>query len=273
MCQDARRKSTFINLTDVLIHSTKYLDRESTLFTEDGLHMFSLSDVIHHHGISHIFNSIKEAPSYDFFHSLDVSHSSLYHYAALYNFDDAFEYITQCKMDKQLSKCIDHRVIKSLCLHNQPESLHTVPSILIEKDRMHTLASCIHETLKIDPFSSEFDDVYVTWLHESILSDAKSTANYLQTCHKRKMESALQRDWGHFSKEPMSPMDIALSAPHNNQMYYIDFVLKDFVGGYRLSCTSIDLLLSRIKHIQKLTTDHVCNLIEKCIIDNIITTI
>jgi hypothetical protein len=273
MCDEARHRSSFVNSTDVLVHSAKYLDRESHLFTEDGLHIFSLSDSVPMNGMVHIFNAIKESPSYEFLHSLDASFYSPYHYAATYHLDDVFHHITKSRVDRSLSKKVDHNIVRSLCLYSHPETKHTVPSILIEKDRMPILASCLSEALHIDPFDSEFEDIYLTWLHECIMSDAKSTANYLQRCHKRGMTHSLKRGGDVSPREHLSPMDIVLTTPHKNQMYYIDIILKDFVGGYKLVSTNIDMLLGRLNHIQKMTSGSLASFIEKCLFDTVSHTI
>jgi len=269
MCDDARQRSSEISATDVLVHTAKYLDSDSHLFTEDGQHLFSLSDTIPRSGMIHIFNTSKDTPSFEFLHSLDASSNSPYHYAATYHLDDVFHHITKSKTDKIMSKNIDHNRVKSLCLHTHPDTNHTVSSILVEKDRMHILASCLSEALNIDPFQCEFEDIYTTWLHDSILCDAKSTANYLQRCHKRSMTTSLKRGMHTHPYEHLTPMDIVLSAPHSNQMYYVDIILKDFIGGYKLGSTKMDMVLGRLRDVDKMTSEKISEFVGKCLLDTI----
>ena len=269
MCDDARQRSSLIDSTDILVHSAKYFDRESDLFTEEGLHIFSLFNTMPKDGMVQIFNATKNTPSFDFLHSLDASCTSPYHYAATYEVDEVFDHLTKTRADKSLSHQVDHNIVKSLCLHPHPETNHTVSSILIEKDKMAILASCLSEALYIDPFESEFREIYMTWLHECILSDARSTANYLQKCHTRNMAHSLQRGNDMKPHEHMSPLDIVLTSPHVNQMYYVDVILKDFVGGYKLVSTQIDVILGRLNHIEKMTTEDVSSFVERCLFDTV----
>jgi hypothetical protein len=269
ICEEAKRKSMKADATDILVHTAKHLDRDSYLFTQDGMHVFSLSHTIPKSGMHHIFHTAKDGPCHDFLHAIDACSLSPYHYAATYDLNDVFDFVTDSRIDVAKGH-VNHKTVKSLCLHTHPETKHSVPSLLIEKDKMATLATCMTEALDVNPFESEFEDTYSSWLHECILSDARSTANYLMRCHKRNMARSLQRPiLDSYPREPMSPMDILLTAPHKNQMFYLDIILGDFPGGYRLISTSLDIIIARTSAVSKMTSESMFSFVTKCLVDTI----
>ncbi len=266
VCDDARRTSSFIDPSFVYMHSSKYLDQDSHLFTEEGKHLFSLCHSILPSTMTHIFNSVKESPPHNFFHSLDKDYKSIFHYSALHSLDEVFHFL--CDRGNSTTG-LDFEIIKSLCLFNHPDTNESVSSILIEKDKAHILANCLCDTLHIDPFQSEFDNMYSTWLHECILVDAKRTANYLLKCHNKGMEKSLVRSYNSHPVEPLTPLDIVFTSEHNCQMYYIDAILGNFEHGFKLGRVKIEYLVSSIKRIRRMTNFDVPDFIAKCVADTI----
>jgi len=268
LCDEASNASRTIDPTDVMVHTAKYLDSDSDLFTEDGHHIFSLSRVIPKEAMQHIFHAAKHGPNKSFLHLIDNASFSPYHYAATYDLDDVFKHVVDCKVGEG-KRGLNHSVVKSLCLYPHPETFQSVPSLLIEKDKMSTLATCMNEALGINPLDSQFEDTYLSWLHECMVCDAKSTANYIQRCHRRHMEKALKRSRFAFPIEHMSPLDILLTTNHENKAFYTDMVLSGIDGSFKLISTTPEMLLCG-KWIANASTDDRFSFVEKCITDTVL---
>ena len=269
MCEESERASLKLCTPDIMVHTAKHLDSDSELFTEDGRHLFSLCSVMSPDAMQHIFHVAKHSRQSGFLHSIDNAMYSPYHYAAMHNLHQVFDHVTQCHFKLKAQSNIDHTTVKALCLYHHPDTKQSVPSILIEQDKMSTLATCMNEALGIQPFDSEFEDTYLSWLHESVLSNARSTANYLQRCHGNSMKLSLQRSRWSYPIEHTSPLDILLSSDHKNQAYYTDVILSDIDGSYKLICTTPEMVMCG-GWIANMTTDDRLDFIEKCMTDTIL---
>lgn len=260
-------ESKSVSDKDVKILAAKYLDNESDLCLQDGKHVFSLlqDNVVSNCAMSYVIDCIKYGNHPQLFYGIDTDSLSPYHYAAMYGLDNIFDHIsTACTLDQDM--------IRSLCRHVHPETHHTVPSILVSRDEKRVLQKCIVDTLHISPFHSDFEDVYVTWLHESIACNASNTALYLVKSHNKGMrDSILGNMASDTCLEHASPLDVAIMADHGNTPFYVDVILKGIPGGYKLLATSYDVLLSRIRKLGEITCEDPTWFVMKCVKDNIVT--
>ena len=270
MCEESERTSVKLCTPDIIAHTAKHLDIDSELFTEDGRHLFSLCSVMSPDAMQHIFRVAKHTRQTDFFHCIDNDMYSPYHYAAMHNLDQVFDHVTYCRRNLKTQSNIDNYTVKSLCLYNHPDTKQSVPSLLIEQDKVSILQTCMNEILGIHPFDSQFKDTYLTWLHESLISNARSTAYYLRRIHGRDMRSSLLRSRWALPIEHTSPLDILLSSDHKNQAYYTDVILSDIDGSYKLICTSPEMVMCG-GWIATMTTDDRLNFVEKCMTDTILS--
>ena len=127
------------------------------------------------------------------------------------------------------------------------------------------------DTLDISPFHSDFEDVYVTWLHESIACNASNTALYLIKSHNKGMkESILRSTVDDDCVEHASPLDVAIMANHGNTPFYVDVILRGIPGGYKLLATPYDVLLSRIGKLGEVTCEDPTWFVMQCVKDNIV---
>lgn len=275
LCGEARRHGhSFISDKDVKILATKYLDGESHLLSEDGRHLFSFADVVSGSAMSYIFDSVKRGNGNSLFYGLDADMLSPYHYAATYDLDMVFSHILSSqamRLRRHPATHLNVDRIRQLCLHIDPETKHSVSSILISKDRKHLLKSCMYETLGIAPYNGEFKDTYITWLHEAIASDAPKTALYLCRSHHHDTKQCLLRGRSAQPSEHMSPLDLLLLGDHHrDKVFFTDVILGGMEGGYKTIATSYDILLSRMHRWAEVTTMDPSSFVLQCVRDNIV---
>ena len=266
LSEEARRcGKKSLSDTDVKVLASKYLDgKESHLLTEEGQHFLSFGDVLSNSAMNYVFDTVKNKNA-SFFYGLDTDMMSPYHYAATYDLDGVFSHLCQPRKKQQL----DLQQIRSLCLHVHPDTKHSVPSLLISKDRKKVLKTCMCETLQIDPYESEFTDTYVTWLHESVASDAPKTALYLRRSHPEGTSQCLSRSSRAVPTEHMTPLDLVLLGDHRDKVFYVDIVLGGYPGGYKTIVTSYNALLARMDKWRELTTSDPTSFIVQCVRDNV----
>lgn len=246
---------------DVKILAAKYLDKESDLILDDGRHIFSLlqKDIVTSHAMSYVIECVKHVNHPQLFYGVDADSFTPYHYAAVHGLDNLFYHVSH-------SRFLDLSKIRSLCLHVHSDSHHSVPSLLVAKDKKNVLERCMVDTLGISPFVSDFKDVYVTWLHETIACNASNTALYLVKSHREGMQKSLLETP---VVEHASPLDVALVADHGNRSFYVDVILKGIAGGYKLLATPYEILLSRIAHLGDITTEDPTWFVMQCVKDSI----
>ena len=244
MCLDARQQGTQIPSSEIYVHASKYLDRDSILTTEDGKHIFSFGDVIKNSAMSFVFDKIK----YNNIWYLDSNLYSPLHYAAIHELDHIFDHATK------YCNSIGKGTLRNLALHIHPETQQSTSSLLISKHKTEILHNFMCESLSMSPFQSEFRDIYSTWLHDSISCDSKKTCLYLYRNHRDSMKRSLKRSRNETPTEHATPMDIALLCDHGH--FYIDVILSSIPYGFKLHGIPITVLLTQINNIShKLSTD------------------
>ena len=258
ICTDAREQNKKIPLSQILVHASKYLDKDSNITTENGDHILSFGDVIHKSAMSYIFDKIKHQKK--FWH-IDNSMYSPLHYAAMHDLDDIFNHATNnCHI-------IGKDRLQNLALHVHPETKHSTSSLLISRDKTDILHNFMYKSISISPFESEFQDIYSTWLHDAISSDSKQTSLYLFRNHKNSMKNSLKRSVNDIPKEYATPMDIALLSEHGH--FYIDVVLSSIPCGLKINGVPLTVLICQAQNISYLLSMDVNYMISKCIEDTI----
>ena len=230
--QEARSMGVYIRDSTVYILAARYLIPKSSLFFEDGKHLFSALDVTSLGAMSFLYQSIRS--TCDVFLDVDSAGFSALHYAAKYGFGDPFEDAID------FARGFDEVSLRDVCLSSDNSERHSVCSILLEKDRYDVLNSLL--STGIDPFRSEFQDVYISWLHEALFSDAKGTTVYLENNHRQAMQKSLTRSQASDPPEVISPMDIILlhhtlpSGNHHkcNCSFYVDHILSPLECGLKV---------------------------------------
>ena len=189
-----------------------------------------------------IYNLVKGYQ--DVFMYLDSSGYSGLHYAAMYNFDEPFTDATNYAHE------FDQSDLRDICLSNENKSRHSVISLLIERDRYDLLHSFAIVGLEIDPFSSEFQDVYFTWLHEALFYNSKHTALFLSSHYKDGLHKCIKREKSLDPPEHFTPMDLVflehLSAHTKCQCccsILVDHILLPLPWGAKMNLFSYDHLV------------------------------
>ena len=249
--------------SDVRVLAAKYLYRESKLLTEDGHHVFSLCSSIPKSAMRFVFDTVKYTNHPQLFYGVDSASYSPYHYAAMHDLDGVFDHLVKC------GRGLDAGRIRSLCLHVNPATRHSVSSILIEKDKKDILQRCMCELLGVSPFESDFSDTYVSWLHDCIHSDARATCLYLCRCHDADMRRSVLRIGE--PTEHMTPLDtLLLSDANANKIFYVDAILGGMPGGMKTRVVTYDVLLARMLDVAELSTRDASWFLRRCIHDNIL---
>jgi hypothetical protein len=226
ICKEARRKRQLVSSSNVYSLWAQYSSDEMVLFNGKGDHFLSYGDVIPASAITFVWRYAKQmlGNESDFTCSIDASDYSPFHYAAIYSLDDIFKTITH----------VDNRLIKNMCRHINIESRHSVASLLVERDRSDILELLVN-LLNLSPFTSDFQDIYVSWLHDAIFYNAKSVALYLFRNHHRSLQlSLLRRTRNQY--EYVTPMDAVLLSEHiKDRHFYVDVILWNLKQGLKLN--------------------------------------
>ena len=274
MVNKARTLNVGLRERDIYVLAGRYLLPESKLVFPDGKHFLSALDVVSLGAMKFVYNLVKGHQ--DVFMYLDSSGYSGLHYAAMYNFDDPFTEATEYAKD------FDSSDLRDICLSNDNETRHSVISLLIERDRYDLLHSFAIGGLQIDPFSSEFQDVYFTWLHEALFYNSKQTALYLCSHYKDELLTCITREKSLDPPEHFTPMDLVflehMSAHTKCQCccsIFIDHILLPLPCGAKMNLFSYDhiVMLKESNMFKDLTVlfDE-SELLFRCLNDTVLTT-
>ncbi len=266
LCDQSGDRTKPVSQGDFQVLVAKYLDSESDLLSEEGLHLFSFCHVIPTSAMRFAFDTIKHSRHPQLFYGVDSASHSPYHYAARYDMDEVFDHVVG------LQRGLDRQRIKSLCLQLLPDTRHSVASMLIEKDRRRILESFMCGALGVEPFVSEFADTYVSWLHESVCHNARATCLYLCRRHNVSMQqSVLVGGGADGPEEHVTPLDMLLLSDRNrNKMFYVDAVLSGIPGGMKTKVLTYDVLLPRLLTLKNVSTRDASWVVTRCVRDNII---
>lgn len=254
---DTKNQGKSLQMEEVFLHATKYLDVDSAILTESGKHVFAMGDNMHHSAMGFIFDKIKYR---DLWYVDSDSYSPL-HYAAMHDITGVFDHAIKYHSNIGKTK------LKKLALHLHPITKHSTSSILISNDNTHVLHDFLIECLSISPFESEFHDIYCTWLHDAISCDSKKTALYLYRNHKDAMKEALRRPVHTNPMEHVTPMDIALLSDSGH--FYIDVILASIPHGLKINGVSFTVLLTQVKNMSNILTADINYLLDRCVDDTV----
>lgn len=242
----ARSLKAGVRDREVYIVAGRCLNRESSIFFPDGRHLFSCLDVVSRGAMLFVYEQLRAVR--DVFLDVDSAGYSALHYAAMHSFDDpfadAFLYASQ----------YEETSLRERCMSSENPERHSVASLLVERDRYDLLHSLLVHCLTADPFATEFEDVYFTWLHEAVFSDARATAVYLLNAHSGGIRSSLERGPDRDPPELLTPFDAVLlrhvgcsGGPTRKRCscsFFVDEILSQLRWGLRLRLFSYDHLFS-----------------------------
>ena len=271
MVGKARTLNVGLRERDIYVLVGRYLSPESMLVFPDRKHFLSALDVVTLTSMQFIYNQVKDHQ--DVLLYLDSSGYSGLHYAAMYSFDDPFIDATEYAHE------FDQSDLRDICLCNENETRHSVISLLIERDRYDLLHSFAVAGLQIDPFSSEFQDIYFTWLHEALYYNANHTALYLYSHHKEGLLKCIKREKKLDPPEHFTPMDLVLLehlSEHDNCQcscnILVDHILLPLPWGVKTNLFSYDhlVMLKECSKLKGLTlTNEDSKLLFRCLSDTI----
>lgn len=260
-CREARKKGTYISSSCVYSLWTQYSDDEMQMFDREGNHFLSFADVVPSSAMTFIWKSAKKllGKDDDFLYGIDAQDYSPLHYAAMYSLDDVFKAIP----------LTDNQSYRKMCRHVQIQTRHSVPSLLIERDRADILELLVN-SLHLSPFTSDFQDTYISWMHDAIFCNAKSVALYLYRKHRDSLRlSLLRRTVNQF--EHVTLMDAVLLSEHKkDRHFYVDVILWHFDQGLRVNSIPFShiLLDDAIKEISTMYEVR-----ERCLYDSILNSV
>lgn len=238
----ARSLGVFVRDSEIYLLISRYLEEESTFVFPDGKQLFSALDVISLGAISFLYETVRRTR--DMVLEMDSFGLGALHYAAMYYFDDPFWDAAH------LARDFDETRLKEICLSSDNEERHSVVSLLLERDRCDILHALMVNAIGIDPFQSEFQDVYFNWMHEALFCNAKGTAIYLSNHHKDALQKSLMRNRTADPPETMSPVDLILlchtmEEDHQcNCSFYVDQILSPLEYGLKSILYSYEQLVS-----------------------------
>lgn len=227
----ARAMGVSIRDSEIYLLTSRLLEDDSILTFPDGKHLFSALDVISLGAISFLYGTVRE--SRDVVLEMDSSGFGALHYAAMYHFDDPFWDASR------LARDFDETSLKEICLSSDNDQRHSVVSLLLEQDRCDILDGLMVKCLGIDPFHSEFQDIYFNWLHEALFCNAKGTVIYLFNQHKDGLQASLKRSPSADPPEMISPADLiflchTMEKDHQcNCSLYVDQILSPLEYGLK----------------------------------------
>lgn len=256
ICKEARRKRIYVSSSSIYSLWTQYSDDEMQMFDRDGRHFLSFGDVVPSSAMTFIWKSAKKllGKDDDFLYGIDAQDYSPLHYAAMYSLDDVFKAIP----------LTDNQPYKKMCRHVQIETRHSVPSLLIERDRADILEMLVNN-LHLSPFTSDFQDTYISWMHDAIFCNAKSVALYLYRNHREDLRRSLLRRTIH-QFEHVTLMDAVLLSEHRkDRHFYIDVILWNIEQGLRVNSIPYSHILLD-DAIKDISTMH--DVRERCIYDS-----
>lgn len=258
LCMDARRKGTFVSSSNVYSLWTQYSDDEMVLFDCNGRHFLSYGDVVPESVMSFVWKSAKKllGPDSDFLCSIDAFDYSPLHYAAINQLNDVFYGIPPS----------ENAPYKKMFRHVNIDTRHSVASLLVERDRADLLKHLV-KSLHLSPFTSDFQDIYVSWLHDAIFCNAKSVAVYLYKEHRESLRlSLLRRTRNQF--EYVTPMDAVLLSKHGkDRHFFVDVILWNMEQGMKLESVPFSHILLD-EHLSEMSTKH--DIKTRCISDSLL---
>ena len=259
-----RARNTKSKVDSITLRKAVVMSHGEITFMPDGKHFLSCGDVLLRSDLTYLFDRVCSREQ-----SLsvpDVSGSTVLHYAAEYEIETVF---------KEVSKRANRETLKEFqdaCTSIRPSDCHSVCSLLVARNREDLLHKYIIKVLKIDPFRSEFDDIYYNWLHEAIFCGSTSVVIYLFMRQRDAMERSLS---SLNEGELFSPLDLAMASPNLSKsvrQLYVDTVLSVVQGGMKLlhhTPKDLALLCSPSNRKQITATMSPLELAAKCLRDNI----
>ena len=258
-----RARKTKSRVDSITLRKAVVMSQREITFMPDGRHFFSCGDVMLKTDLTYLFERVCSKVSLT---KPDVSGSTVLHYAAEYEIETVF---------KEMSKRANletFREFQDACTSIRPADCHSVCSLLVERNREDLLHKYLIKILKIDPFRSEFDDVYYNWLHEAIFCGSTSVVIYLFMRHRDDMERCLSSS---NDDELFSPLDLVMASPKlskSERQLYVDTVLSVIQGGMKLlhhTPQDLALLCSPFNRKQITAIMSPLELAAKCLRDNI----
>ena len=265
MMQDLldRARETKSTVDSIALRKAVVMSQGIINFMPDGRHFFSCGDVLLSTDMTYLFERFCPNVSLTM---PDVSGSTLLHYAAQYEIESVFKEMRERVNVETLQE------FQQACTSIRPDDSHSVCSLLVERSREDLLHKYMIKILQIDPFRSEFADVYYNWLHEAIFCGSTSVVIYLSMRHRDDMEKSL-----HCSNEGelFSPLDLVMASPKlskTERQLYVDTVLSVFEGGMKLlhhTLHDLALLCSPMNRRQVTAIMSPLELAAICLRDNI----
>lgn len=266
--QKARTLGLRLRDSEVYILSRDLLPDSPVLF-DDGKHLFSALDVVSLGAMTFVYETLRQ--NLDILLQTDAAGYSALHYAAMYSFWVPFEDAIS------FAKVFGETSLRHVCLSSENESRQSVPSLLVEKDKLDLLHGLVFASLHVSPFETEFEDVCVTWLHEALLAHAKGTVVYLDKTHGQEMQELFQRSHNADPPEILSPMDIVLLhqiAPKKKHdcSFYVDQILSRYDFGLRVTAFSFRqlVLLTREGKLDGISNTYSPQeILDRCLADSV----
>ena len=261
ICKEARRKEIYVSSSCVYSLWTQYSDDEMQMFDRDGCHFLSYGDVVPASAMTFIWKSARKLLGKDekFLYGIDSQDYTPLHYAAMYTLDDVFKAIP----------LTDNQPYRKLCRHIHVKTRHSVTSLLIERDRADILEMLV-KNLHLSPFTSDFQDIYISWMHDAIFYNAKSVALYIFRNHSESLRLALlRRTINQF--EYVTLMDaVLLSEYKKDRHFYVDVILWNFDQGLRVNSIPVAHILLD-DAIRNISSMH--DIRQRCISDTILNSV
>lgn len=258
LCHDAEKKRSIVSKKSVLHIWSQHAHDEMELFDNKGNSFLSYGDVLTADTLLFIWDSAKHILGKDHavFNSVDALDNTPLHYAAIFDLDEIFNCIS----------FTDNTAVKWMCQHVNKNTMHSVISILIEKDKPFEL-ECLLEKLDLSPLACDFNGIYFTWLHEALFNNSRKVAVYLASQHGQDIQGFLksrERD-----ESLLSLLDVVLLSDYTDERhFYIDLVLWDFEYGLRVNVVPLVHLLLH-QNIEMMTQNDECLLV-RCITDTLL---
>jgi hypothetical protein len=257
LTKEARQTKTKVAKGNVLRIWSQHSYDEMELIDEEGHSFLSYGDVIMGETLLFISDSVKQLTGKDqlAFCSVDAMDNTPLHYAAMFGLDEIFESIPFS----------DNAMYRHMCEHVNKNNMHTVVSLLIEKDNIYSLQILI-EKLKLSPLSCDVNGIYFSWLHEAIFNNAEEVVMYLINHHRDEIQRNIKLQ---LKEKDFSLLDVVLLSKFAKQRhFYIDVILSNFQCGLNLNIIPFSHLLLH-KRIGSLSRE-IESILPRCICDSLL---
>lgn len=257
MTKESRQTNTKVAKGNVLRIWSQHCYDEMELIDEEGHNFLSYGDVIAGETLLFVWDSARQLIGKDHiaFCSVDAMDNTPLHYAAMFDLDEIFESIPFS----------DNALYKHMCEHVNKNDMHTVVSLLIEKDNMYAL-QIVLEKLRLSPLSCDVNGIYFSWLHEAIFNNAEEVVMYLINYHQDEIQQNIKQQ---LKEKDFSLLDVVLLSKFAKQRhFYIDIILSHFQCGLNLNIIPFSHLLLH-KRIGSLSRDKE-SILSRCICDSLL---